>query len=361
MTHDHARLEAIQKLIDDGYLDTAYNLLIPMQHNPEALRLLRDVLQEQHRRMETATHPKEIVMVEKKGRGHAFGTPVRNIDWGNTTTILNTVAVIAGIVFISMIVAFTLLDRNDGRREESVHETIVAARTLDARMLSRSGTSVGSGAVTQLPGIGSTESAGAFTPTGIKIDPNSGTLAQVTEVTGVDSFEAEIEGKRYTVVYIGVAGPSSGARCFKSVLRFHTELLKGKSVRLVRDVTDVDNMGRLPRYVFLEGSMINTLLLRAGFAMHLPRPPDELVESDLQRAAAEAQQRSTGCYRQGGFDRDVAEATLNSDQMMCILNSCRDFTSRQELNDYVLQCPNDRWKFDRDNDGQLCWRQSDLP
>lgn len=361
MTDDHARLEAIRKLIHDGYFDTAYGMLVTMQDNAEARQLLREVVAEKHRRMEIASHPKEVVMIEKKGRDHAFGTPVRNLDLGSMTTILNTVAVIAGIAFIGMIVALTLLDQNDSQREESIRETIVAARTLDARMFSRSGTSAVSGAGTLLPRTNATESAEAFTPTSVKIDPNSGILARVTEVKGVDSFEVDIEGQRFQVVYIGVAGPSAGARCYTSVLRFHTELLNGKSVRLVKDTSEVDATGRLPRYVFLEGTMVNSLLLRAGYALHLPRPPDELLNADLERAASEARQRSTGCYRQGGFSESAGGGDLQPTLDICVRETCRDFTSRQELNDYVLQCPNDRWKFDRDNDGQLCWRQSDLP
>lgn len=362
MNDDYARLNAIRKLIHDGYLDTAHNLLIPMQDIPEARELLRDVIQEKHRKIENATHPKEIVLPEKKRRAQAFGTPVQTVDFGNLTTVLNIVAVIAGVVFIGVIVVLTLLDQHDTQRDDSIRATIITARTLESRMLSRERVGASPSATNhQTKTPSGANSAPLLSTQAGKVTFNPGVVAVVTEVTGVDSFEVEIENAHFQVVYIGVVGPSTEAGCYNTALRFHTELLKGKTVRLVRDSTDIDNSGRLPRYVFLEESMINSLLLRAGYGVLLPHPPDNLAQTELERAAAEALQRKTGCYRDGGFEQAVLDSTSQPSEGTCLRVSCRDFTSRQELNDYVLQCPNDRWKFDRDNDGQLCWRQSDLP
>ena len=43
----------------------------------------------------------------------------------------------------------------------------------------------------------------------------------------------------------------------------------------------------------------------------------------------------------------------------CTRISCSEFFSRTELDDYLLRCPNDAGRFDRDGDGRACWNSAD--
>jgi hypothetical protein len=43
----------------------------------------------------------------------------------------------------------------------------------------------------------------------------------------------------------------------------------------------------------------------------------------------------------------------------CSRLSCSEFYSRTELDSYLLQCPDDYGRFDRDSDGRACWDSDD--
>jgi hypothetical protein len=43
----------------------------------------------------------------------------------------------------------------------------------------------------------------------------------------------------------------------------------------------------------------------------------------------------------------------------CTRISCSEFFSRAELDAYLLRCPDDARRFDRDGDGRACWNSAD--
>lgn len=51
-------------------------------------------------------------------------------------------------------------------------------------------------------------------------------------------------------------------------------LVEGKEVELVKDVSESDKYGRLLRYVYLNGVMVNEYLLQNGYARVMGIPPD---------------------------------------------------------------------------------------
>ena len=56
---------------------------------------------------------------------------------------------------------------------------------------------------------------------------------------------------------------------------FNQQLVDGKTVYLEKDVSDVDQFGRLLRYVWLQdGTMVNALLVEEGYAQVATYPPD---------------------------------------------------------------------------------------
>ena len=106
-----------------------------------------------------------------------------------------------------------------------------------------------------------------------------------------------IEGRTYDVRLIGIDSPESvrpgtPLECFgKEAAAAAGALLEGESVRMVKDVEDVDGYGRLLRYVYLGDEMANARLVLNGYAFAYTYPPNirhsELFVQ-LQREAREA-------------------------------------------------------------------------
>jgi len=96
----------------------------------------------------------------------------------------------------------------------------------------------------------------------------------VTRVRDGDTIEVSASPFMYTVRYIGIntpeihpialLGPEAAAR--------NRELVSGKRVTLVRDPNndDLDRYNRLLRYVIVEDTFVNLLLVREGLAFLYP-------------------------------------------------------------------------------------------
>lgn len=98
------------------------------------------------------------------------------------------------------------------------------------------------------------------------------------------------------VRYIGVDAPEtkhprSPVECFGTeAAAANRTLVEGKSVRLERDVSETDRYGRLLRYVWVGGALVNERLVREGYATVVSIPPD-VKRQDLLRTAQSAARR----------------------------------------------------------------------
>jgi endonuclease YncB( thermonuclease family) len=110
-----------------------------------------------------------------------------------------------------------------------------------------------------------------------------------------DTIEVAIDGQEYKVRYIGIDTPESvdprrPVECFgKEAADKNQELVEGKIVGLEKDVSETDAFGRLLRYVWLDGRLINARLVSAGYARgHLPpgRPLCGVVRATAGRGAS---------------------------------------------------------------------------
>ncbi len=105
-----------------------------------------------------------------------------------------------------------------------------------------------------------------------------------------------------TVRYLGVQAPSAGAFGRPSApggaaaAQRNAELVEGKEVELEQDVTDVDENGQLPRYVYVDGEMVNRTLLEEGLIQTAVQPPDTRYEQDLLAAEQEAWSAKRGVW-----------------------------------------------------------------
>lgn len=123
---------------------------------------------------------------------------------------------------------------------------------------------------------------------------------RVAQAIDGDTIELE-DGRR--VRYIGIdtpetVHPKKKVQCFgpEASARNH-ELVDGKAVRLVKDIEDTDRYGRLLRYVYLEdGTFVNQLLVREGFAHSYVWPPNIAYTQEFRVAHVQAQSTRAGLW-----------------------------------------------------------------
>lgn len=122
----------------------------------------------------------------------------------------------------------------------------------------------------------------------------------VARVIDGDTIELETGDK---VRYIGVdtpetVHPKKPVQCFgKEASNRNKELVAGKRVRLVKDISETDHYGRLLRYVYLaDGTFINLELARAGYARAATFPPDVKHAEEFVAAARTARLAQRGLW-----------------------------------------------------------------
>lgn len=127
----------------------------------------------------------------------------------------------------------------------------------------------------------------------------------VKRVIDGDTIELDNGDK---VRYIGIDTPETldprkPVQCFgKNASAKNKELVEGKPVWLVKDITDKDKYGRLLRYVYLgdpdqESSVfVNLELVKQGFAHSSTYPPDIKFQELFLAAQAEARDANRGLW-----------------------------------------------------------------
>ena len=122
--------------------------------------------------------------------------------------------------------------------------------------------------------------------------------AQVVRVVDGDTIEVALNGKLYRVRYIGIDTPETvhpaiGEEPYgKEASNKNKELVEGKVVALEKDVSEIDQYGRLLRYVYVADLFVNAELVRLGYAQVSTDPPDVKYQDyflQLQKEAREAQ------------------------------------------------------------------------
>ena len=124
--------------------------------------------------------------------------------------------------------------------------------------------------------------------------------AIVTRVVDGDTIVIDTGEK---VRYIGMNTPESvdprrPVQCFgKEASEYNKQLVTGKKVRLVKDVSETDKYGRLLRYVYLEdGTFVNEKLVRDGYASVMTIPPDVQLSNIINAAEREARADRRGFW-----------------------------------------------------------------
>jgi micrococcal nuclease len=108
------------------------------------------------------------------------------------------------------------------------------------------------------------------------------------------------DGRR--VRYIGIDTPESvkpntKVECFaKEASNKNKELVEGKKVKLIKDITDKDKYGRLLRYVYIEDNFINEYMVKNGYAKTLTIPPNITHSLKFKIAEKHAREGKLGLW-----------------------------------------------------------------
>ncbi len=106
----------------------------------------------------------------------------------------------------------------------------------------------------------------------------------------------EVDGEIHEVRYIGIDCPEGTEPLGLEASRKNAELVGGKVVELERDVSETDRYGRLLRYVWVGGLLVNGELVRLGYARARAYPPDTRYQELLARWEAEARDAGRGLW-----------------------------------------------------------------
>jgi micrococcal nuclease len=115
----------------------------------------------------------------------------------------------------------------------------------------------------------------------------------VTRIIDGDTFEIE-GGKK--VRLIGIDTPEVGECYYTEAKDRLSALILQKQVKMVKDVSETDRYGRLLRYVYLEDSLVNEMMVREGYAYASSYPPDIKNQSQLRNAQTTAKELSEGFW-----------------------------------------------------------------
>ena len=129
----------------------------------------------------------------------------------------------------------------------------------------------------------------------------TGETALVTWVIDGDTVDATLNGETVRIRYIGVNTPERDEPCYDDATQANIALVKGKTITLVKDVSDTDQYGRLLRYIYVGDTFVNAELVRDGYAEARRYDPDTAQYDYLEGLETEARNADRGCHPTGVF------------------------------------------------------------
>ncbi len=129
--------------------------------------------------------------------------------------------------------------------------------------------------------------------------------ALVSRVIDGDEIEIYVAGKTFTVRYLGVTSPADDEPFWAEATVANGRLVEGKKVRLEKDVSDVDQDGRILRYVYVGEEFVNANMINLGYAKASISPPDMRFQDMFERL-----QREAIAARKGMWESQTPTRTL---------------------------------------------------
>lgn len=124
-------------------------------------------------------------------------------------------------------------------------------------------------------------------------------VVHVNRVIDGDTIELA-DGRK--VRYIGIDAPeiahgNGKSECFgEEAMVRNKDLVEGRDVRLEKDVSDTDKYGRLLRYVFVEDTFVNNVMVLDGFAEAKRYKPDTAFYVKFFSSQQQAQDEEAGMW-----------------------------------------------------------------
>ena len=140
----------------------------------------------------------------------------------------------------------------------------------------------------------------------------TGDDAKIVRVVSSDTIEVTINKTGFTLGLIGLDAPNKG-ECYEPQATTHVrKLLRGQTIRAVRDQSDFDSAGRLMRYVYLaDGRLLNEAIIKSGYARHVNLPPDQQQSNMFDHAQQVAQSTKTGLWQACNIQSSIAVTGKN--------------------------------------------------
>jgi micrococcal nuclease len=193
-------------------------------------------------------------------------------------------------------------------------------------------------------------------------------LAQVVRVIDGDTIEVIVNGSTQRVRYIGMDTPETGDPYFTEATNANAALVAGKTLTLVKDVSETDQYGRLLRYVFVNDNIfVNYSLVEEGYAQILTYPPDVACSEFFLEAQRSAKNASSGIWGLSFVSTEASPPVVQptasyAPVAVCSCSgniyNCGDFSTHnaaQTCYEYCIsQGAGDIHRLDGDNDGSAC-------
>ena len=126
------------------------------------------------------------------------------------------------------------------------------------------------------------------------------------KVNDGDTVTVLMNGHRERIRLIGIDAPEMGQRPWGGKAKRHLEdiLYSSQSVFIEYDVEKRDKYGRLLAYIrTADGRMVNTGMLRAGYAVLFTFPPNVNHVEEFTTAQRQARERKRGIWGNDGLSQ----------------------------------------------------------
>lgn len=120
--------------------------------------------------------------------------------------------------------------------------------------------------------------------------------ARVVRVIDGDTIVVEIGGQTYRLRYIGIDAPEPDQPHGPEAAEQNAAMVSGRIVELEKDVSEVDQYGRLLRYVWIGDMMVNRELVCQGYATAATYPPDVKYQALFLQCEREAREAGRGFW-----------------------------------------------------------------
>lgn len=183
--------------------------------------------------------------------------------------------------------------------------------------------------------------------------PSQNTNIKVTRIIDGDTLEISTGDK---VRLICIDTPEKNEAGYQEASNYLRNLVLNKEVKLEKDTSETDRYGRLLRYVYINETFVNELIVKHGYGKTYLYAPDTKLCPIIKTAESYAIANSLGIWAK----KETQTSTTQPSNCQCETDlDCADFSthnSAQACYDYCFEVKGyDFHKLDgKDNDGLVC-------